>query len=63
MGLITHNDEEASARWGGRVFRLAPHYNLPPALAATNPEAWDKNCDCQTMCRDNKLAAPYNEVR
>jgi sigma-B regulation protein RsbU (phosphoserine phosphatase) len=62
-GWVFVRDEAASDRWAGRGFRLAAHTNLPPALAVTNPEAWDKNCDCQTMCRDNKLAAPYNEVQ
>lgn len=62
-GWVFVSDPTANDRWGGRGFRLAAHYNLPPAMAVTNPEAWDKNCDCQQMCREGRLSAAYNEVR
>lgn len=62
-GWVFVLDSTATDRWGGRGFRLAAHHNLPPALAVTNPDAWDKNCDCQSMCREGKLGAAYNEVR
>jgi len=62
-GWVFVIDPASSDRWGGRGFRLAAHHNLPPAMAVTNPEAWDKNCDCQAMCREGKLGAAYNEVR
>lgn len=61
-GWIFVADEGANDRWGGRGFRLAAHYNLPPALAVTNPEAWDKSCDCQALCRQGKMTEAFNEV-
>ena len=62
-GWVFVREEAATDRWAGRGFRLAAHYNLPPALALTNPDAWDKNCDCQALCRDGQLTGAYNEVR
>lgn len=62
-GWVFLMDPAASDRWGGRGFRLAAHYNLPPALAVTNPNAWDKDCDCQGLCRGDKLDYSYNEIR
>ncbi len=62
-GWIFVVDGEANDRWGGRGFRLAAHHNLPPALAITNPDAWDKSCDCQTMCLQGDMVGAYNEVR
>ena len=62
-GWVFVREDAASDRWAGRGFRLAAHYNLPPALAVTNPEAWDKGCDCQTLCRNGQLSGAYNEVR
>jgi sigma-B regulation protein RsbU (phosphoserine phosphatase) len=62
-GWVFVKDVSASERWGGRGFRLAAHYNLPPALAVTNPDAWDKNCDCQSLCLNGSLSGAYNEVR
>ena len=56
-------DEAATDRWAGRGFRLAAHTNLPPALAVTNAEAWDKGCDCQALCRDGKLTGASPEGR
>lgn len=62
-GWIFVVDPTAGDRWAGRGFRLAAHHSLPPAMALTNPEAWDKGCDCQGLCLDGKLAGAYNEVR
>jgi len=62
-GWVFLLDPSATDRWGGRGFRLAAHYNLPPAMAVTNPDAWDKNCDCQSLCLAGKLTGAYNEVR
>ncbi len=62
-GWIFLRDETAVDRWDGRGFRLAAHYNLPPALVVTSPRAWDKNCDCQGLCLNGKLTEAYNEVR
>lgn len=62
-GWVFVHDDTSGERWAGRGFRLAAHYNLPPALAITNPDAWDKNCDCQALCREGQLTGAYNEVR
>jgi sigma-B regulation protein RsbU (phosphoserine phosphatase) len=62
-GWIFVIDDAAADRWGGRGFRLLAHHNLPPALAVTNPDAWDKGCDCQTLCLGGELIGAYNEVR
>lgn len=62
-GWIFVVDEGANDRWGGRGFRLAAHYNLPSDLAVTNPDAWDKSCDCQTLCLQGKMTGAYNEIR
>ena len=62
-GWVFVRDDAATDRWAGRGFRLAAYTNLPPALAVTNPEAWDKGCDCQTLCREARLTGAYNEVR
>uniref|UniRef100_UPI0035B396B9 GAF domain-containing protein n=1 Tax=Promineifilum sp. TaxID=2664178 RepID=UPI0035B396B9 len=62
-GWVFLRDPAAPDRWGGRGFRLAAHHNLPPAMAVTNPDAWDKNCDCQGLCLAGKLTGAYNEVR
>jgi sigma-B regulation protein RsbU (phosphoserine phosphatase) len=62
-GWVFVRDDAATDRWAGRGFRLAAYTNLPAALAVTNPDAWDKGCDCQSLCRDNKLTGAYNEVR
>ena len=61
-GWVFVADEGANERWGGRGFRLAAHHNLPPALAVTNPEAWDKSCDCQALCLQGKMTGAFNEV-
>lgn len=62
-GWIFVVDPAATDRWAGRGFRLAAHHNLPPALSITNPEAWDKSCDCQGLCLAGTLTDAYNEVR
>lgn len=62
-GWIFVIDPVASDRWGGRGFRLAAHLNLPPAMSVTRPEAWDKSCDCQTLCLEGMMTGAYNEIR
>lgn len=62
-GWVFVIDPAANDRWGGRGFRLIAQHNLPPGLAVTNPEAWDKGCDCQSLCAGGKLNEAYNEVR
>ena len=57
------SDQAAQDRWAGRGFVLAAHQQLPPALAPDNAHAWDKGCDCQTLCLKGKLHQAYNEVR
>lgn len=62
-GWVFVMDPSADEQSGGRGFRLAAHYNLPPVLAVTNPDAWDKECDCQIMCLNGALSEGFNEVR
>lgn len=62
-GWIFVVDAAAGDRWSGRGFRLAAHHNLPPALAVTSPDAWDKGCDCQSLCLEGAMGEAYNEVR
>ena len=62
-GWIFLRDTTADDKWEGPGFRLAAHHNLPPAMDLHNPEAWNKGCDCQTLCLKGKLADAYNEVR
>lgn len=62
-GWIFLSQPESQNRWHGRGYHLAAYCNLPPALALDNPEAWDKGCDCQTLCNNGDLNAAYNEVR
>ncbi|MCA9922909.1 MAG: GAF domain-containing protein, partial [Anaerolineales bacterium] len=57
------SDQAAQDRWAGRGFVLAAYQQLPPALAPDNAHAWDKGCDCQTLCLKGKLHQAYNEVR
>lgn len=61
-GWIFLRDNTAQERWAGRGYVLAAHRQLPPALAPDNPKAWDKGCDCQTLCRQGRLSEAYNEV-
>jgi sigma-B regulation protein RsbU (phosphoserine phosphatase) len=62
-GWVFVVDPLSTDRWGGRGFRLAAHHNLPPGMAITRSEAWDKDCDCQTLCLNGQLTEAYNEVR
>lgn len=61
-GWIFVTDQAANDRWNGRGFRLVAHHNLPPALSVTSAEAWDKNCDCQSLCLQGTMTGAYNEV-
>ncbi|MEZ4518287.1 MAG: GAF domain-containing protein [Chloroflexota bacterium] len=61
-GWVFMVDPLSTDRWGGRGFRLAAHQNLPPGMAVTRPEAWDKDCDCQELCLKGELAEACNEV-
>jgi serine phosphatase RsbU (regulator of sigma subunit) len=62
-GWVFLSQPESQDRWHGRGYHLAAHHNLPPALALYNPEAWDKGCDCQSLCNKGQLLAAYNEVK
>ncbi len=62
-GWIFLQDNAAQDRWAGRGFVLAAHHHLPAAIALENPNAWDKGCDCQTLCRKGNLNQAYNEVK
>jgi serine phosphatase RsbU (regulator of sigma subunit) len=62
-GWIFTRDEAAQEKWAGRGYRLAAHYNLPPALAVDSLTAWNGGCDCQALCKRGELNAAYNEVR
>lgn len=62
-GWIFLSQPESQDRWHGRGYHLAAHHDLPPALALDSPAAWDKGCDCQTLCDTGALKAAYNEVK
>jgi len=62
-GWVFLRQPDAQERWNGRGYTLAAHHQLPPAIAPHVPEAWDKDCDCQSLCNKGKLDAAYNEVR
>jgi serine phosphatase RsbU (regulator of sigma subunit) len=62
-GWIFLRQPDAEERWAGRGYQLVAHHQLPPAMHPDNPEAWDKECDCQHLCNKGQLAAAYNEVR
>ncbi|MCA9875223.1 MAG: SpoIIE family protein phosphatase [Anaerolineales bacterium] len=62
-GWIFLRQPEAMDRWNGRGYTLAAHCQLPPAIAPHVPAAWDKDCDCQTLCNKGGLDTAYNEVR
>ncbi len=62
-GWVFIRDSVSNDRWAGRGYRLAAQCNLPDSLALTNPEAWDKGCDCQTLCNNGQLNEAYNEVK
>lgn len=61
-GWIFLRDDVAKEKWHGPGFRLAAHHNLPPAMALESADAWNKGCDCQTLCLKGKLDDAYNEV-
>jgi len=61
-GWIFLVDEQAQDTWEGQGYTLAAYHNLPPALAAQNPQAWDKGCECQGLCDDGQLEKAYNEI-
>jgi sigma-B regulation protein RsbU (phosphoserine phosphatase) len=44
-------------------FKLAFHHNLPPALNPDNPDAWNRVCACQRLCREGLMTEAYNEIR
>lgn len=62
-GWVFLRQPDAQERWNGRGYTLAAHYQLPSAIAPHVPAAWDKDCDCQSLCNKGKLTAAYNEVR
>jgi serine phosphatase RsbU (regulator of sigma subunit) len=62
-GWVFVVEPRATDRWGGPGFVLAAHHNLPPGMSLSNPVAWYKGCDCQTLCQTGRLINAYNEVR
>lgn len=62
-GWIFLRNAAAQEKWQGPGFMLGAHHNLPPAMALDNAEAWNKGCDCQTLCLKGRLEEAYNEVR
>jgi serine phosphatase RsbU (regulator of sigma subunit) len=62
-GWIFLKDPNNQDRWAGRGYKLAAHYNLPPALDLESKAAWEGGCDCQGLCNKGKLTEAYNEVR
>lgn len=62
-GWIFLREPSNQEKWEGPGFKLVAHEGLPPAMRLDNPEAWDKGCDCQTLCLNGKLEDAYNEVR
>lgn len=54
---------EDSDIWWGRGYKLAAHYNLPPALRTDSEQAWKRGCDCQGLCNQGELDSAYNEVK
>lgn len=62
-GWVFLVDPLSTDRWGGRGFRLAAYHNLPPALAITRADAWEKDCDCQALCLGSQMTGAYNEVQ
>jgi serine phosphatase RsbU (regulator of sigma subunit) len=62
-GWVFVVEPHATDRWGGPGFVLAAHHNLPPGMSLSNPVAWHKGCDCQTLCQTGRLTDAYNEVR
>ena len=62
-GWIFLREPASQDRWWGPGFTLVAHEGLPPAMSLDNPEAWEKGCDCQTLCLNANLEDAYNEVR
>lgn len=62
-GWIFLREPSNQDKWGGPGFDLVAYEGLPPAMRLDRPEAWDKGCDCQTLCLNGKLEGAYNEVR
>jgi sigma-B regulation protein RsbU (phosphoserine phosphatase) len=46
----------------GDSFTLAARHNLPPAIQYPGP-AWNDECDCQELCRGERLDKAVNMVR
>ncbi|NJM07390.1 hypothetical protein HC891_16200 [Candidatus Gracilibacteria bacterium] len=46
----------------GASFALAARHNLPPAIQYPGP-AWNDDCDCQELCRSDRLDKAVNMVR
>lgn len=51
-GWIFLMDDQAQEPREGQGYTLAAYHNVPPALAADNPQAWDKGCECQGLCTE-----------
>jgi sigma-B regulation protein RsbU (phosphoserine phosphatase) len=62
-GWIFLVDGAAQEKWRGSGYVLAAHHNLPPALTLDRAEAWDGDCNCQSLCSRGRLTKAYNEVR
>ena len=62
-GWIFLIDDQAQEPWEGEGYTMAAYHNMPPALAADNPQAWDKGCECQGLCTEGKLVEAYNEIQ
>jgi serine phosphatase RsbU (regulator of sigma subunit) len=62
-GWIFLYDEREMDPWWGKQFMLVAHHNLPPALSLDSSAAWQRNCECQSLCKKGKLDAAYNEVQ
>jgi serine phosphatase RsbU (regulator of sigma subunit) len=62
-GWIFIRNELSADLWWGPGYKLAAHYNLPPAMNLENPDAWSGGCDCQGFCNLGTLDKAYNEVR
>ena len=43
-------------------YKLAAHYNLPPALAPDNPVVWEGKCECQRLASSEGLSRAHNVV-
>ena len=62
-GWIFLADPSSPDRRWGEGFTLAAHYNLPPALALDQNDAWLDGCACQEICKNHSFNHAYNEVR